>query len=99
MIWWLRCNYGRPGLVGDVQVEDVLSGAHSQGSDMSGVLADERVRQAYDAAAGGSAAAAAGDGGGGSSRRKPVEGDCPICFEELKVLVGLVQIWMSDFLW
>ncbi|WIA41605.1 hypothetical protein OEZ86_008965 [Tetradesmus obliquus] len=67
------------------EVEEVLSGAHSQSSDhLAGVLADQRVRQAYAAAAGEGdeqpAAAAAADG-----RRKPVDGaECPICYEELK---------------
>ncbi|KAF6255345.1 hypothetical protein COO60DRAFT_1702876 [Scenedesmus sp. NREL 46B-D3] len=69
------------------EVEEVLSGAHSQSSDhLTGVLADQRVRQAYAAAAGdeleepAAAAAAAGDG-----KRKPVDGaECPICYEELK---------------
>jgi hypothetical protein len=72
------------------QVEGVLSGAHSQGvAHLQGVLADVDVRSAYEQATGeraaapaGAAAAAAGSGG---VARKPVEGDCPICFSELKV--------------
>ena len=63
----------------------MLSGAHSQSTEhLPGVLADDIVRQAYAAAAGegGEDAAAAG---GGAVGRRPVEGDCAICFDELKV--------------
>lgn len=66
-----------------LQVEEVLSGAHSQGVD-AGVIAEEDVLRAYRTATG----QAAGDGAAAGSSvnvRKPVEGDCPICFSELQV--------------
>lgn len=68
-----------------LQVEEVLSGAHSQGVD-AGVIAEEGVLRAYMAASG-QAAADGGAAAAGSSvdARKPVEGDCPICFNELQV--------------
>jgi hypothetical protein len=60
---------------------------HSQGVDhLDAVLADGRVRSAYEAATGGAGGTqgAAAAASGGSQGRKPVEGDCPICFSELK---------------
>jgi hypothetical protein len=70
------------------QVEEILSGAHSQGVD-AGVIAEEGVLRAYRAASG-QAAADGGAAAAGSSvdARKPVEGDCPICFNELQVGPG-----------
>ncbi|GLC51966.1 hypothetical protein PLESTB_000568100 [Pleodorina starrii] len=49
------------------------------------VLAAERVRQRYAAITGGAAAAAAGAAGGGSGGgvQRPVEGECPICYEDM----------------
>eukprot|EP00878_Enallax_costatus_P008630 GHUV01009023.1.p1 GENE.GHUV01009023.1~~GHUV01009023.1.p1 ORF type:complete len:344 (+),score=82.61 GHUV01009023.1:103-1134(+) len=64
------------------EVEEVLSGAHSQGvGHLAGVLADDQVRQAYAAAAGQEGA----EEETAPSGRRPVEGDCAICFDELKV--------------
>jgi hypothetical protein len=64
-------------------VEEILSGAHSQGVD-AGVVAEEGVLSAYRAATG-QAAASSAAAGSSVNNRKPVEGDCPICFGELEV--------------
>eukprot|EP00879_Flechtneria_rotunda_P012961 GHRR01013534.1.p1 GENE.GHRR01013534.1~~GHRR01013534.1.p1 ORF type:complete len:196 (+),score=57.45 GHRR01013534.1:909-1496(+) len=67
------------------EVEEVLSGAHSQGTEhLLGVLADERVRRAYSAATGGGDAAADVAKTTGPEGRRSVEGGCPICFDELE---------------
>lgn len=68
------------------QVEQVLSGAHSQGSGVDeGVLAEAGVLRAWRVASG--EAAADGEAAAGSSvgNRRPVEGDCPICFSSMEV--------------
>lgn len=75
-----------------LQVEEVLSGAHSQSVDhLAGVLADDRVRRAYAAAAGSQQDE---DKDAPPIGRRPVEGDCAICFDELKVgwLMHAVQV-------
>lgn len=67
------------------QVEEILSGAHSQGVD-AGVIAEDGVLRAYMAASGQAAADGVAAAAGSSvDARKPVEGDCPICFNELQV--------------
>lgn len=65
-------------------MEEILSGAHSQGVD-AGVVAEEGVLRAYRAATGQAAADGGAAAGSSVNNRKPVEGDCPICFNELKV--------------
>lgn len=65
-------------------MEEILSGQHSQGVD-AGVVAEEGVLRAYRAATGEAAADGAAAAGSSVNKRKSVEGDCPICFNELKV--------------
>jgi hypothetical protein len=67
-----------------LQVEEILSGAHSQGVD-AGVVAEEGVLAAYRAATGQAAAGGAAAAGSSVNNRKPVDGDCPICFSPLEV--------------
>ncbi len=48
------------------------------------MLAGERVRQRFAQLAGGKGQGAAAEGaGGGGGVQRPVEGDCPICYDEL----------------
>jgi hypothetical protein len=70
-----------------LQVEEILSGAHSQGVD-AGVVAEEGVLAAYRAATGQAAAGGAAAAGSSVNNRKPVDGDCPICFSPLEVRAG-----------
>lgn len=63
------------------EVNDVLGGRRSEGADPS-CLADERVRLRYQQLTGAVPVDAAGSSQGPVQR--PVEGDCPICFDELK---------------
>jgi hypothetical protein len=80
------------------QVEDILAGQHSSGSDASDVIASASIRTNYarltgwtiaGGAAGGSGSGTGGGGGGGGSSsaagRRAVEGDCP---SERRVSVG-----------
>lgn len=63
------------------QVNAVLGGQKSVGGAGPSVLASEAVQEQYRRmSAGGSGEA----GPSGSGLRKPVEGDCPICFEPLE---------------
>ncbi|KAF8063783.1 Map3k1 [Scenedesmus sp. PABB004] len=67
------------------EAEALLGGQHSQGADLTGVLADARTLQAFRRATG----AAGGEDEEQEQQqqgvaRRPVEGDCPICFEELQ---------------
>ncbi|GBF92508.1 hypothetical protein Rsub_04612 [Raphidocelis subcapitata] len=55
------------------EVEDILAGVHSTGSDVRDVLAGEAVRRGLQAATGRAK----------PGTRRAVEGDCPICFDEL----------------
>ncbi|KXZ54207.1 hypothetical protein GPECTOR_5g30 [Gonium pectorale] len=50
------------------------------------VLASDVIRQRYAAIAGGTAAG--GAAGAGASVQRPVEGDCPICYEEMVAGAG-----------
>lgn len=51
------------------------------------MVAEEGVLRAYRAATG----EAAADAGSSVNGRKPVEGDCPICFNELEVGLQLCR--------
>lgn len=66
-----------------LQVEEILSGAHSQGVDAN-VVAEAGVLAAYQAATGQTAAGGAA-AGSSINARKPIQGDCPICCDELEV--------------
>jgi hypothetical protein len=74
-------------------VEEILSGAHSQGVD-AGVVAEEGVLRAYRAATGQAAEDGGAAAGSSVNNRKPVEGDCPICFNELQVCAW--HLWAAD---
>jgi hypothetical protein len=86
------CCFVIAALLRVCQVEEILSGAHSQGVD-AGVVAEEGVLRAYRAATGQAAADGGAAAGSSVNNRKPVEGDCPICFNELKVCVQ--HLWAA----
>lgn len=67
------------------EVEEVLGGRHSTGSDAADVLASASVRAGYARMTAGQAGGCGGSGAAedGVVRRK-VEGDCAICFDDLK---------------
>ncbi|EFJ51142.1 hypothetical protein VOLCADRAFT_103541 [Volvox carteri f. nagariensis] len=70
------------------EVEEVLGPLAAAGSGTAAVdqsvLATELVRQRYAAVAGGSSSSgAAGAASGGGGVQRPVEGDCPICYEAM----------------
>lgn len=75
------------------QVEEILSGSHSQGVD-AGVVAEDSILRAYRAAKGEEAGGDGGAGGSGKVVRKPAAGDCPICFNEMEVGRGGGEGWL-----
>ncbi|KAI8468123.1 MAG: hypothetical protein J3K34DRAFT_523179 [Monoraphidium minutum] len=65
------------------EVEEILSGRHSTSSNSGDVLASATVRNQYAWLMGQPTAAAGGAAGGSKSVRRPVEGDCPVCFDSM----------------
>lgn len=72
---------------GGLQAEQVLGGTRSTRADAE-VLADQSVISHYQRLTGKSTAstsAAAAGSGGAASKQRPIEGECAICYDTLKV--------------
>ena len=69
------------------QAEEVLGGTRSTRADPD-VLADQSVISHYNRLTGrntGSSSSSAAGPGGASSKQRPIEGECAVCYDTLKV--------------